>query len=490
MPAGEGAAPTFFAAHAAALLAASLAAILALKAFLAWGHLPWMDELQSLQLARAIQSPADVREILRYEGHPPLWHLVLRAALAIWDDWTTLNLVAFACATATTLLILLRSPFPFWWRLALPCSFLLLFEYGVVSRSYSLAVPLMFVVAAWPRSRWAGVALVGLCWLSVPTAVAALLLAAVLRRRREQAMAGLALVAVAALAAVAFSATPADHQSFTFDLNYSFARDAMNTINRWSIVGLPGTVLAFPMVWDLPPPQDVVILAAGLLLLGFYLVSVARLAPEAALALVGYVLFLTALSLGVYVLSVRHFGFIVVLALTLQWLYWRDTVATDRASQLMHGSQAICGLAAAAHLMITPFSPDRDVAAFIEAHRAPGERVVTLRGERGVGYAAHTGQPFHALDLGCDGMFQVWRRIPDRQWRDYLIAMEATVAGLGGRAWLITGTEPPAKHVPPGLILTLQRSFDQAISQQAFVYIAETSRPAPKLTTTPCKIGL
>ena len=57
--------------------------VIALQAALVLNHRAWLDEWQALQLS--LQSPglAALLDNLRYEGHPPLWYLLLRGASAI-----------------------------------------------------------------------------------------------------------------------------------------------------------------------------------------------------------------------------------------------------------------------------------------------------------------------------------------------------------------------------------------------------------------------
>jgi hypothetical protein len=65
-------------------------------------HIHWFDKWQALLIA--VQSPdiAELLENLRYEGHPPLWHLLLRgiASPLPWHYYNS-GMENFAARTAT-----------------------------------------------------------------------------------------------------------------------------------------------------------------------------------------------------------------------------------------------------------------------------------------------------------------------------------------------------------------------------------------------------
>lgn len=111
-------------------------------------HEPWFDEAQSWQIARV----ASLRDILfsipHYEGHPPLWHLLLAlpARLGVPYEFGLKAVNIIVCSAAVWLL-LFRSPFLRIVKLPLPFTFFLFYQFGVISRPYSLLF-LAFVLAA------------------------------------------------------------------------------------------------------------------------------------------------------------------------------------------------------------------------------------------------------------------------------------------------------------------------------------------------------
>lgn len=102
-------------------------------------HEPWFDEAQAYLLAR----DASLRDILmhwtHYEGHPPLWHLLLRCATALGMSFeTAIKSVNFLFVEAVLLLIEFRSPFRRITKVIIPTSYFLMYQYSVTSRPYMM----------------------------------------------------------------------------------------------------------------------------------------------------------------------------------------------------------------------------------------------------------------------------------------------------------------------------------------------------------------
>ena len=114
-------------------------------------HEPWADEAQAWQIARSL-SLQQMFHVLRYEGSPGLWHLLLWCLSRLHVSYTGMRWFSGAIALAGTAVLLRCSPFPRWLKLLLPFTFFLVFQYAVVARSYVLAPILLFLLAAlWPR---------------------------------------------------------------------------------------------------------------------------------------------------------------------------------------------------------------------------------------------------------------------------------------------------------------------------------------------------
>ncbi|WP_263366832.1 hypothetical protein [Edaphobacter bradus] len=126
-------------------------------------HEPWVDEAQAWQLARSLPLTTLFKTYLRYEGHPGLWHLLLSGLVHLGVSYTGMHWVAGAIALAGVSLLIFRAPFPRLFRLTLPFTFFLAYQYAVVARGYVLAPLLMFALAiVWRRSPLLVALLLGL----------------------------------------------------------------------------------------------------------------------------------------------------------------------------------------------------------------------------------------------------------------------------------------------------------------------------------------
>ena len=92
--------------------------------------------------------------IPHYEGHTPLWHLLLLplARSGIPYEWG-IKASSILLASATSGLILFKAPFPRIIRMVLPFTFFLFYQYGVVSRNYSLMLLAIIIAACIFKTR-------------------------------------------------------------------------------------------------------------------------------------------------------------------------------------------------------------------------------------------------------------------------------------------------------------------------------------------------
>lgn len=117
-------------------------------------HEPWFDEAQSWLIAR----DASFHDILlvrpHYEGHPPLWWLMLSIPAKLGVPYEIgLKSVQFVCAAIMSWLLIFRSPFPPLAVALLPFTYFMCFQYGVTSRPYALMCAAIFLTADCWKSR-------------------------------------------------------------------------------------------------------------------------------------------------------------------------------------------------------------------------------------------------------------------------------------------------------------------------------------------------
>ncbi|MDP4120111.1 MAG: hypothetical protein Q8876_03530 [Bacillota bacterium] len=111
-------------------------------------HEPWLDETQAWLIARS----ASIKDLLflipHYEVHPPFWSLLLlpfaRSGMPVEFG---LKFVSIALCAVSVWLIIFKSPFPFALRITIPFTYFFFYQYGVISRTYSMMM-LGFVLSA------------------------------------------------------------------------------------------------------------------------------------------------------------------------------------------------------------------------------------------------------------------------------------------------------------------------------------------------------
>jgi hypothetical protein len=106
-------------------------------------HAFWRDETQAWLISRDSPTFMSLMHNTRYEGHPPLWHVLLFPLTRLsWNPrWMELPNLFFAISAAALLLFAKRLTLPT--RVGLTFSYFLLFEYGTITRNYMAGVALL-----------------------------------------------------------------------------------------------------------------------------------------------------------------------------------------------------------------------------------------------------------------------------------------------------------------------------------------------------------
>ena len=117
-------------------------------------HEPWFDEAQAWAIARSGTIKEILFDIPHYEGHPPLWHLILVPFAKLGAPYElSLAAVNIFFMTLAVAVLLFKSPFPKLIRCLLPFNFFLFYQYGVVSRPYCILVLAIFLAAVCYKNR-------------------------------------------------------------------------------------------------------------------------------------------------------------------------------------------------------------------------------------------------------------------------------------------------------------------------------------------------
>lgn len=111
-------------------------------------HEPWYDEAEAWQIARC----ASIKDILftipHYEGHPPLWHLILAIPAKLNFPYElSLSLISLLFSALAVALFLKYAPFPEWVKVFVPFTYFAFYQYSVIARPYCMMM-LAFVLMA------------------------------------------------------------------------------------------------------------------------------------------------------------------------------------------------------------------------------------------------------------------------------------------------------------------------------------------------------
>lgn len=117
-------------------------------------HEPWFDEAVAWQIARCASLKDILTEIPHYEGHPPLWHLILLPFAKTGMPYElSLALVSLVFSGIAVTLIIWKSPFPRIIRLLLPFTYFFFYQYSIISRPYCVMMLTFVLLAITYRNR-------------------------------------------------------------------------------------------------------------------------------------------------------------------------------------------------------------------------------------------------------------------------------------------------------------------------------------------------
>ncbi len=111
-------------------------------------HEPWWDEAQAWLIARDTPLPDLFTHEFRYEGHPPLWYLLLAIPAKLGLPYASMKVIALLAGAASAFLLLFGFPrVPLYIRALAPFTLFVLYQYTIVARSYVLILPLLLLIA-------------------------------------------------------------------------------------------------------------------------------------------------------------------------------------------------------------------------------------------------------------------------------------------------------------------------------------------------------
>jgi len=471
-------------------------------------HAFWRDEAQAWLIARDSPSLAALVHNLRYEPHPPLWHLLLYPiAKFSWNpEWMKLPNLLFAIVAAG--LVLFCPRLSRMTRIGIAFSYFFLFEYGVLARNYMLGVLLLvaatLLATASGRSKsWAVPILLSLAAMSsLPALILAVgVLVVYLGRElaqpsrhpqpasrlvpRVDLLLGTLLVAVSAMTSALLIRPPADTGLFLSMTRHATGTEAllMRCGKFLTSAYIPIPVWAHQF-WDsnifypLSHRLDIVFDLLGWSLLAGFAVYL-RSPLARVFFLLGTAILLLQLNIAGSV-GIRHLGWLfvcLVLALLMEHDADRDMDGSERprwqrwmlSAVLL--SQVYAGLFAVAVSLRYPFSSSRQVVAFLHHQNLDSAPLIFEPDYVGSSVLAYLQRPV-AYDLERHRLasFVLYNRdeflnqhVPGRAELNELFA--------GSSAPVLIMGKPLTREQEDGLHVHLIAAFDNAINPYDLYYI-------------------
>jgi hypothetical protein len=455
-------------------------------------HEMWRDELQAWMIARNSATPLELISNLRYEGHPGLWPLCLFLISWVTDSPVGMQVFNLAIGAASAWILLRWAPFSRWMTASLAFGYFVAYEYGTLSRSYSLGVLfLLAFCAVWAgagrrRLALAALSLALLAMTSIYGVIVAAGLAAgvwwdtwthqphLVRNRRALWFA--VIVALGISATVVFVRQPPDAgfrvtPRLTVDPNAGL--HSLGAVWR-GLAPVPPLQQEF---WnrDILEPFPYVRAFVGLALSACVLFALRGHRPAfIAFAVGGGGLF--AFSYIVYQGGVRHHGHFFLLFVASCWM-----IATSAKPDVGIGWRRLLGLLAVVQLAVglfasmmdqrLKFSGSRDAAAFIRERYPPDIPIVVEPELPGVPLAAWLARDVFFAQSGRLGGFVIWNQ--QQQAPDFARSVKTAdrLASSSGRAVLLVTTR---RDVPPARFKHVGHFEGQIVREETYdVYAVE-----------------
>lgn len=441
-------------------------------------HRPWLDEWQALQIAVQSPSLSDLLTNLRYEGHPPLWYLILRGTASFLPIPWVLPSVAAAFALAGQAALLFASPFSRFDRLCIAFGEFVLFEYFTVSRSLTIGACALLLAMTLRRSRWAWLPIALLPMCDFLFGVLSCGLIALLRRDDRLWLPGLALWLISG-AVAAWSVSPAP--DMVTALAPHGAAGLFYFIDRLGVLLVPVQTVSNVISWNGTLPFGIGIVAGPLFLWFSYRQLRHDLWHVALFG--GFVLICLVFSLAVYPLQTRHLTLIALFLILLAWRSRRDGATGDLAFRAWLAIGALCGLATAAVNLARPFDTAELAARYIRQHGLTEKHWLVFPESRAQGVSAITGIEFHRIERQCMQSFVRWDRGPTITSYDALEASLRAVTRRYGRVYLLSDFRPrlPADLARP--LATFPPGYD---GQAYYLTLVGPHSPETSLRPPPC----
>ena len=135
--------------------APALTAIYALVlSFALFHHEMWRNEINPWLLARDSTGVFELFRILKYEGYPGIFPLLLMLVTRLTDSPVGIQILHLMIASTTVFIVAKYAPFSTPQKILFPFGYFPLYQYGVISRHYALGLLAVVVTCVLLRQRW------------------------------------------------------------------------------------------------------------------------------------------------------------------------------------------------------------------------------------------------------------------------------------------------------------------------------------------------
>jgi hypothetical protein len=398
-----------------------MAAVFALwalvEAYRCLGHAMWRDEAAPWLYGLYSATPIDLVLNTRSESHPLAWFLLTWIFSRLTWNPVGIQLLNLACMLLGMSLIFFRSRFGALEKILLSLSYLLFFEYGVISRVYSLAflTVVLFCVSSrpWVKLLWLGVLAntTFFGWIiSVP--LAAERIWAIRSDPRHAARSSLGYAALALVGIVSVIPAPGKHYGADWFLGWDPSRLGA-VLQVFDATFLPvtlsggGGLLIGHWPPRLIPLSSAGAFAAAALILALICAVLWRDRARLAVFLAG-ALGVLAFSYTMHFAHVRHCGQLFLLLLACAWN--PESLGT-RGRPLWIGLLAVAALGGLqtlwGPLASLPFSQARNAGTFLRERGLAKEPILGAADYAAMPVAAYAGTPIFYPSYGRTMSFLV-----------------------------------------------------------------------------------
>jgi len=410
----------------------------------------WRDELGSWFASKDSFSLPDLFHNLKYGGHPYLWPLILYSISRFTDQPIAMQFIHLIIATGAVYIFVKFSPFTRFQKLLFIFGYFPFFEYGVISRNYSLGVLFAFCFCAMfhPGRDKNLVPLSFILFLLCQTNIYGVIMAVTfgcmilfevsidrdLRRslfqRKWEVIISIFIFVVGVLISV-YQMIPPPDSGFASGWHFLFKIRSLDRVisTIWrTYVPIPAIEYNF---WNTNIIKPLVFQwIFSLILLSFFLLLFVRRPVILFLYFLGTIGMLSFMYVK-YLGYLRHFGYLFVLLIVCLWLsdYYTNINIKERnisgisnfCSKYSSGVitvilflHLIAGIGAGVMDFIYPFSESKETAKFIKDNKLDDMIIVGDVDYSVAAVAGHLNRKIHYPRSGRSGTFIIWDKKRER----------------------------------------------------------------------------